>query len=61
MSEEDKKATPATRLTHAGRRPEWTGRVVNTPVWRASTHLYESEARQTGVLTTRPVHSGRRP
>ncbi|MEM1051647.1 MAG: cystathionine beta-lyase [Pseudomonadota bacterium] len=33
-----------TRVTHAGRRPEWTGRVVNTPVWRASTHLYESEA-----------------
>ncbi|MEO0420025.1 MAG: cystathionine beta-lyase [Pseudomonadota bacterium] len=46
MSEEDKKATPATRLTHAGRRPEWTGRVVNTPVWRASTHLYESEAQR---------------
>ncbi|MEL7219411.1 MAG: cystathionine beta-lyase, partial [Pseudomonadota bacterium] len=33
-----------TKLTHAGRRPEWTGRVVNPPVWRASTHLYESEA-----------------
>lgn len=35
---------PGTKLTHAGRRPEWTGRVVNPPVWRASTHLYESEA-----------------
>ena len=34
----------ATQLAHAGRRPEWTGRVVNTPVWRASTHLYETEA-----------------
>ena len=33
-----------TRLTHAGRREEWTGRVVNTPVWRASTHLYANEA-----------------
>ena len=37
---------PATRLTSAGRRPEWTGTtgqpgaVVNPPVWRASTHLY---------------------
>ena len=35
-----------TRLAHAGRRPEWTGRVVNPPVWRASTHLYESEAQR---------------
>ncbi|MEM7687982.1 MAG: cystathionine beta-lyase [Pseudomonadota bacterium] len=45
--DEDKgKSRPATRLAHAGRRPEWTGRVVNTPVWRASTHLYESEAQR---------------
>lgn len=46
MSTSDDK-TPkgaGTRLTHAGRRPEWTGRVVNPPVWRASTHLYDSEA-----------------
>ena len=34
---------PATSVTHAGRRKEWTGPVVNPPVWRASTHLYESE------------------
>lgn len=33
-----------TRLTRAGRRPEWTGRVVNTPVWRGSTHLYASDS-----------------
>ena len=45
MSDE-KDTKPATRLAHAGRRPEWTGRVVNTPVWRASTHLYESEAQR---------------
>ena len=45
MSEDDK-AKPATRLAHAGRRAEWTGRVVNTPVWRASTHLYDSEAQR---------------
>jgi len=28
----------------AGRRPEWTGPVVNPPIWRASTHLYEDMA-----------------
>lgn len=31
---------PATRLVTGGRRAEWTGPVVNPPVWRASTHLY---------------------
>ncbi|MEO1047957.1 MAG: cystathionine beta-lyase [Pseudomonadota bacterium] len=46
MSEDKKDVRPATRLTHAGRRPEWTGRVVNTPVWRASTHLYDNEAQR---------------
>jgi cystathionine beta-lyase len=35
---------PATRLVTAGRRPEWTGAVVNPPVWRASTHLYANMA-----------------
>lgn len=44
MSGDPKNLNPATRLTHAGRRAEWTGPVVNPPVWRASTHLYESEA-----------------
>ncbi|PEQ12628.1 cystathionine beta-lyase [Novosphingobium sp. PC22D] len=34
----------ATRLVTAGRRSEWTGPVVNPPVWRASTHLYENMA-----------------
>jgi len=38
----DKK--PATRLVTGGRRKEWTGAVVNPPVWRASTHLYDSVA-----------------
>jgi cysteine-S-conjugate beta-lyase len=32
--------SPATRLVTGGRREEWTGAVVNPPVWRASTHLY---------------------
>jgi cystathionine beta-lyase len=36
--------SPATRLVAGGRRKEWTGPVVNPPVWRASTHLYESVA-----------------
>ncbi|MFC0204107.1 cystathionine beta-lyase [Novosphingobium soli] len=34
----------ATRIVGAGRRSEWTGAVVNPPVWRASTHLYEDTA-----------------
>jgi cystathionine beta-lyase len=33
-----------TRIVEAGRRGEWTGPVVNPPVWRASTHLYEDMA-----------------
>ncbi|GGA08125.1 cystathionine beta-lyase [Blastomonas marina] len=32
----------ATRLVEGGRRPEWTGAVVNPPVWRGSTHLYDT-------------------
>ena len=38
------KLTPATRLVTGGRRKEWTGAVVNPPVWRASTILYENTA-----------------
>ncbi len=33
-----------TRLITGGRRKEWTGAVVNPPVWRASTHLYDTVA-----------------
>ena len=39
---------PATRLVQGGRRPEWTGDprlgggIVNPPVWRASTILYDN-------------------
>ncbi|MXP13504.1 cystathionine beta-lyase [Altererythrobacter confluentis] len=33
-----------TRLAIAGRDPEYTGAVVNPPVWRASTHLYADTA-----------------
>lgn len=35
---------PATQAVTSGRRKEWTGAVVNPPVWRASTHLYDSVA-----------------
>ena len=46
MSGDDtgKPLKPATRLVRGGRRKEWTGPVVNPPVWRASTHLYERDA-----------------
>ncbi|PLK25133.1 cystathionine beta-lyase [Porphyrobacter sp. TH134] len=35
---------PATRLVRGGRRKAWTGPVVNPPIWRASTHLYDKDA-----------------
>ncbi len=35
---------PATKIVQGGRRPEWTGAVVNPPVWRASTILYPDTA-----------------
>lgn len=41
---------PETKITRGGRRKEWTGPVVNPPVWRASTHLYESEAARKAAL-----------
>jgi cysteine-S-conjugate beta-lyase len=34
----------ATQIITGGRSPELTGPVVNPPVWRASTHLYENVA-----------------
>ena len=39
---DDKK--DATRVVAAGRRKEWTQGIVNTPVWRASTILYDDVA-----------------
>ena len=50
MSNSDADHQQATRLVTGGRRPEWTGDprlgggVVNPPVWRASTILYDSVA-----------------
>ncbi len=40
----DKPRKPATTSVTAGRRIGLTGPVVNAPVWRASTHLYENVA-----------------
>ena len=40
---------PGTRVVGAGRRPEWTQRIVNPPVWRASTILYDSVAQLRGT------------
>jgi cystathionine beta-lyase len=34
----------STRVVAAGRRKEWTQGIVNTPVWRASTILYDTVA-----------------
>ena len=45
MDERDERhLRPATRVVEGGRRKEWTGAVVNPPVWRASTHLYADSA-----------------
>ena len=40
----DRERKPATRVVEGGRRKEWTGAVVNPPVWRGSTHLYADSA-----------------
>jgi cystathionine beta-lyase len=41
---DDRHLRPATRLVRGGRRKEWTGPVVNPPIWRGSTHLYDRDA-----------------
>jgi cystathionine beta-lyase len=44
-SEDDRPATrPDTRLVTAGRRRDWTAGIVSTPVWRASTILFDNVA-----------------
>ncbi len=67
-SADDRKLSPATRLVQAGRRPEWTGMpdqpgtIVNPPVWRASTILYEDAAHLRGASMGDPhkLYYGRR-
>lgn len=51
-----------TRVVTAGRRKEWTRGIVNVPVWRASTILYESvaEMRAAGRDTHHRLFYGRR-
>lgn len=50
MSEDKGDLQPLTQLVQAGRKPEWTGMagqpggIVNPPVWRASTILYDDVA-----------------
>ena len=44
LSKDDKPVRRATAVVQAGRRAQWTGPVVNPPVWRASTILYDSVA-----------------
>ena len=55
MSQRDRDRKPATLLVEAGRRKEWTGPVVNPPIWRASTHLYEDSA---DLASGRPNEDG---
>ena len=65
---DDDSLRPATKLVQGGRRPEWTGDprlgggVVNPPVWRASTILYDSVAdlRARGHATHDKLYYGRR-
>ncbi|HWL46180.1 MAG TPA: cystathionine beta-lyase, partial [Sphingomonadaceae bacterium] len=45
MNEDPSQAqSPATRIVTAGRRREWTAGIVNPPVWRASTILFDNVA-----------------
>ena len=44
MASDKDDLSPATTVVTAGRRPEWTGGIVNPPVWRASTILYDDVA-----------------
>ena len=65
---DDSNLRPATRLVQGGRRPEWTGDprlgggVVNPPVWRASTILYDNIAdlKARGHATHDKLYYGRR-
>jgi cystathionine beta-lyase len=52
---------PETRLVEAGRRPEWTGGIVNPPVYRASTILFDSVAEMEAANPPRDgiLHYGR--
>lgn len=65
---DDDSLRPATKLVQGGRRPEWTGDprlgggVVNPPLWRASTVLYDNIAdlKARGHATHDKLYYGRR-
>ena len=67
-SSDDDDLRPATKLVQGGRRPEWTGdprlggSIVNPPVWRASTILYDNIAdlKARGASTHDKLYYGRR-
>jgi cystathionine beta-lyase len=58
----DRPVSDATRVVSAGRRPEWTQGIVNPPVWRASTILYDDVAslRERGSNTHHRLFYGRK-
>ncbi|UAK24001.1 cystathionine beta-lyase [Sphingomonas nostoxanthinifaciens] len=59
---DDAPRRPATRLVEGGRRREWTNGVVNPPVWRASTMLFDDVAtlRAAGRKPDEGFYYGRR-
>lgn len=65
---DDDSLRPATKLVQGGRRPEWTGdprlggSIVNPPLWRASTILYDNIAdlKARGHATHDKLYYGRR-
>jgi cystathionine beta-lyase len=60
MSKSGKTPRPDTRLVEAGRRPEWTQGIVNPPVWRASTVLFDNVAElRAAVPKPGVLHYGR--
>ncbi len=44
MTDSKRPRSVATQLVQGGRRKDWTGPIVNTPVWRASTILFDTVA-----------------
>ncbi|MEH3041062.1 MAG: cystathionine beta-lyase [Sphingomonas paucimobilis] len=63
MSASDPSHAPETQVVTGGRRDEWTGGVVNVPVWRASTILYDDVAElraAAGANTHHRLYYGRR-
>ena len=50
-----------TKLVAAGRRKEWTQRIVNPPVWRASTILFDDIAEMEAAEPVARRHPPLRP